>query len=97
MNKTKLIFITLLMFILLSSLASATIPENSNIVGHWKLDEGTGSTAYDETSNNDATITDTAIWTNDGKIGTGIKNMSLTGYCQIQGLSGTDNLFWFNR
>ena len=30
---------------------------SSGLVGHWKLDEGTGSTAYDSAGSNDGTIT----------------------------------------
>ncbi|MFC1727465.1 LamG-like jellyroll fold domain-containing protein [Patescibacteria group bacterium] len=37
---------------------------SSNLVGYWRLDENTGTTAYDETTNNnDGTLTNSPTWT----------------------------------
>ena len=36
----------------------------TNLVGHWKFDEGSGSTATDETGNNNGTITGSTYSTN---------------------------------
>lgn len=47
------------------------VPVGPTLVGHWKFDEGTGTTAYDETANNnDGTITG-ATWTT-GKFGSAL-------------------------
>ncbi|MEL7336658.1 MAG: DUF4347 domain-containing protein, partial [Planctomycetota bacterium] len=47
----------------------STLDITSNLVGHWELDDGSGTTADDATANNnDGTVGGTATWTS-GEIG----------------------------
>ena len=44
----------------------------SGLVGHWKFDEGTGTTASDSSGNgNTGTLTNGPTWTTDSKVGSG--------------------------
>jgi len=50
-------------FLLISLILGLACAASADLVGHWPFDEGTGSTAADIISGNDATFTDDPIWT----------------------------------
>ncbi len=65
-------------------------PAVGNLVGYWKFDENTGLTAYDSSpSGRNGTLSNSALWTSDGKINSGIEGDG-TNYISLQ--NGT-NIF----
>jgi len=47
---------------------------SAELVGWWKLDEGSGTTAYDSSGNgNDASFKGAPAWVEDGKFGKALK------------------------
>ena len=62
-----------------------------SLVAHWKFDEGTGSTAYDETANNnDGTITG-ATWTT-GKFDDALDFDGSWDYVELDGTDGSTHM-----
>jgi hypothetical protein len=60
--------------------ASATRAE---LVGQWKFDEGSGTTAYDSSGNgHDGTLVGGATWA-DGRFGGGIELDGTSGYVEV--------------
>ncbi|MEE9370010.1 MAG: LamG domain-containing protein, partial [Sedimentisphaerales bacterium] len=53
---------------LLALCGSAWAVDSNGLVAHWKLDEGSGGTAYDSANSNDGTLVNGPAWTS-GKIG----------------------------
>ena len=77
----KLVLLT--SFVLVLGAASNTW---GDLVAHWKLDEGSGDTAFDSSGNNyHATLVNNPVWV-PGKIGAGALNLEAGGYGGIQGL-----------
>lgn len=59
-------------------------PAVDNLVGYWKFDENTGLTAYDSSpSGRHGTLTNSALWTSEGKINSGIEGDG-TNYISLQ-------------
>jgi len=63
--------IYLVSFVLVVGLVTSASAE---LVAHWRLDEGSGTTAYDSSSNgNDASFGGSPAWVEDGKFGKALK------------------------
>ena len=63
----------LISFVLVSALATAN-NANGALVGWWKLDEGSGTTALDSSGNgNDATFQGAPAWADNGKFGKAVR------------------------
>ena len=61
-------------------LASAVGAAESTLVGWWRFDDGTGTTAADSSGNgNDGTLMGSLTWTTDGKMG-GALQFPASGY-----------------
>ncbi|MHC4703725.1 MAG: LamG domain-containing protein, partial [Planctomycetota bacterium] len=67
----KLICLIFLVFVCSFALVN---PAQAELVGWWRLDEGSGTTAFDSSGNgNDATFQGSPAWVEDGKLGKAIK------------------------
>jgi hypothetical protein len=56
--------ITLLTSLIIMLMVIGTVSADPSLVGHWKFDEGTGTTAFDSSGNgNDGTLINGPIWT----------------------------------
>ena len=81
--------IALAMSLLMASGARA------DLVGQWKFDEGSGTTAYDSSGNgNDGTLQGGATWT-DGRFGGGIQLDGSSGYVSVPGFQLTTGTITF--
>jgi len=69
MSKKSMYLISVLVLsVVLTSMTKA------ELVGWWRLDEGSGTTAYDSSSNgNDARFEGSPAWVEDGKFGKALK------------------------
>jgi hypothetical protein len=71
-----------------------------NIVGHWKFEEASGSTAYDSAGENDGTIYGGATRSNTGIVGTGVgvtKALDFDGINDYVQISDDDSISLGNR
>lgn len=51
---------------ILANYQTELVGNETGLIGYWKLNDGTGTTALDETANNfDITLTNTPVWTTD--------------------------------
>ncbi|MHC4118542.1 MAG: LamG domain-containing protein [Planctomycetota bacterium] len=67
----KLICLIFLVFVCSFALVN---PAQAELVGWWRLDEGSGTTAFDSSGNgNDATFQGSPAWVEDGKLGKAIR------------------------
>ncbi|RJR27994.1 hypothetical protein C4561_00620 [candidate division WWE3 bacterium] len=65
-------------------------------VGHWKMDEGTGATAYDSSGNsNTGTLNGTPSWIN-GKFGNALDLNGSTDYINVGSGSTIDSVYYTN-
>ncbi len=65
--------ICLISFVLVLGL-TLTNTASAELVGWWKLDEGSGTTAFDSSGNgNDGTLQGAPAWVDDGKFGKAVK------------------------
>jgi polysaccharide biosynthesis transport protein len=80
----------------LSSSASAmtqeTISTTENLVGHWKLDESSGTTASDSSGNDNAgTLANGSVWTA-GKIGNALSFDGVNDYVNVLSSANYDSM-----
>jgi hypothetical protein len=69
-NNGSLIYLTSLIVVLALTIAN---PASADLVGWWRFDDGSGTTAMDSSGNgNDGTLNGGAQWT-DGQIGSAIQ------------------------
>jgi len=95
-----MVIVSVLILLALCGLVSAV--EDSNLISHWKFDEGEGSTVYDSAGNNDGTVYG-AVWTT-GQIDGALNFDGLDDYVRTpnnvftnaQLASGATLSAWFN-
>jgi len=93
----KRMFVAAFVLVLCLALTSPANAGWPNLVGHWRLDEGTGIIAGDASGNgNNGTLNGGALWT-EGKIDGGVYLDGVDDYIEIPNvLSETGTLaFWF--
>ncbi|MHC4159293.1 MAG: LamG domain-containing protein, partial [Planctomycetota bacterium] len=71
-----------LVFLAVLGLVGITDAADPNLVTHWKLDEGSGTTAYDSAGTNNGTITG-ATWTTGGMINGALDFDGINDYVDI--------------
>ena len=68
----------------------------ADLVGQWKFDEGSGTTAYDSSGNgHDGTLLGGAAWTPDGRFGGGLELDGTSGYVSIPSFELTTDTITF--
>ena len=90
----RLIYLTCLALVLglASTVAEAVDP---SLVGYWKFDEGTGTTAHDSSGNGlDGTLVGGVTWT-EGRFGGGIQLDGSSGYVSVPDFELTTNTITF--
>ncbi|MHC4226355.1 MAG: LamG domain-containing protein, partial [Planctomycetota bacterium] len=76
----KLVFLVSFVFVLSLALTNTT---EADLVGRWRFDEGSGTTAYDSSGNgNDGTLVGGATWAA-GRFGGGIELDGTSGYVSV--------------
>jgi len=86
----------------IDELYQSTLPAPCEPIAHWKLDEGTGTTAYDSANSYNGTIRGTPVWSTEGKIDSCLDFSGSNGYVNFGSMStadfSTSNFtfsFWF--
>jgi hypothetical protein len=76
-----------------------TTTDEPNMLSWWRMDEGTGSSAYDSIDSNDLTVYD-AVWTTSGKINGALDFNGVTDYAYTATVSEPRDAYtimlWFN-
>ncbi|MBL7186510.1 MAG: LamG domain-containing protein [Phycisphaerae bacterium] len=68
----------------------------ADLVGQWKFDEGSGTTAYDSSGNgHDGTLVGGAAWTPDGRFGGGLELDGTSGYVSVPSFELTTDTITF--
>jgi hypothetical protein len=67
-------------------------PNGSNLIAHWKFDEGSGGTAYDSVGDNDGTLVNGPVWTS-GRIGGALSFDGVDDYVNISSFSMPQDSF----
>ncbi len=79
-----------------SNLAQLSVSLSNGLVGHWRFDEGSGTTTSDSSGNNNTgTLQNRSTWV-DGKMGRGLNFDRLNGAVNAGSQSSLDNLSSFS-